>query len=67
MLGDEDNQAEGVANQRRMKLKFEDNQLNTMLISWKCRIAERLGIGKIWTEAVYYLKEPGLTRKGDHL
>jgi len=47
----------------RKKRKFDDGKLNVMLIGLSEGIAERLGIGEIWTESVNYLKEPGLRWK----
>jgi len=45
------------------KRKIVDGKLNVMLVAWESGMAERLGIGDIWTESVNYLKEPGLVWK----
>ncbi|KAH9222192.1 hypothetical protein DL95DRAFT_171038 [Leptodontidium sp. 2 PMI_412] len=47
----------------RKRRNFGDGKLNIMLIGWSEGIAERFGIGKIWTESVNFLKDPGLTWK----
>jgi len=40
-----------------------DGKLNIMLIAWDLGVAERLGLGTIWTESVHYMNSPGLTWK----
>tara|TARA_R110002003_G_scaffold184_10_gene14455 strand:+ start:12602 stop:13798 length:1197 start_codon:yes stop_codon:yes gene_type:complete len=40
-----------------------DGMLHVMLIAWDSGMAERLGIGTIWTESVHYLESPGLEWK----
>lgn len=54
---------DGIGNPIQKKRKFEEGKLNIMLIGWSEGIAERLGIGTIWTESVNYLKKPGLIWK----
>lgn len=49
--------------ERGREREIVDGMLNVMLIAWDSGMAERLGIGTIWTESVHYLEGLGLEWK----